>query len=53
MGNRKWLGDVAIRRSNDGGRPWTEPKDGRYGHLSAAGWRGGFGRGLSRIARLE
>jgi hypothetical protein len=33
MGNRHWMGDVVIRRSTDGGRTWTEPKNGKSGLL--------------------
>jgi hypothetical protein len=33
IGTSRQDGDVVIRRSRDGGRTWTEPKDGRTGRL--------------------
>ena len=40
LGSSAQYGDLVIRRSLDGGRSWTEPKDEESGLL----WRGGPGR---------
>jgi hypothetical protein len=37
MGPNRRYGQVVVRRSTDGGRTWTEPKDGRSGLLCAKG----------------
>jgi hypothetical protein len=37
MGTTREYGHVAIRRSTDGGRTWTEPRDGKSGLLHADG----------------
>jgi hypothetical protein len=35
MGTTKQMGDIVIRRSDDGGKTWTEPVDARSGLLAA------------------
>ncbi len=49
LGTNREYGDIAIRRSDDGGRSWTEPQDGKSGLL----FRGRFHCAPVPFAQLD